>query len=70
MLAAGIVTISIDLGVTITDVALLSGYQLLVVGASGYVSIAGIIIILGLSFVRLQESLERDLSSCSPRLWD
>lgn len=37
MLSAGIVTISIDLGVSITDIALLSGYQLLVVGASGYI---------------------------------
>jgi hypothetical protein len=37
MLSAGIVTIALDLGVTITDVAVLAGYQLLVVGISGYV---------------------------------
>jgi hypothetical protein len=35
MLSAGIVTIALDLGVTITDVAVLAGYQLLVVGISG-----------------------------------
>lgn len=36
MLSAGIVTIALDLGVTITDVAVLAGYQLLVVGISGF----------------------------------
>jgi hypothetical protein len=37
MLSAGIVTIALDLGVTITDVAVLAGYQLLVVGISGFI---------------------------------
>jgi hypothetical protein len=64
MLSAGIVTISIDLGVSITDIALLSGYQLLVVGASGYVA-ENLVDEVSLSLVSLA-SLERDLSICFP----
>ena len=37
LLSAGIVSIAVDLNVTPTDIALLSGYYLLVVGATGYV---------------------------------
>jgi hypothetical protein len=37
LLSAGTVTIAIDFGTTITAVAQLSGYYLLVVGATGYV---------------------------------
>jgi hypothetical protein len=69
MLAAGIVTISIDLGVSITDVALLSGYQLLVVGASGFGFLGGVTEI-DLSFLLRQESSGKDLCFCFRPSWD
>jgi hypothetical protein len=37
MLAPGIVTIAIELNVPIRKVTLLTGYQLLVVGCTGYI---------------------------------
>jgi hypothetical protein len=67
MLAAGIVTISIDLGVSVTDVALLSGYQLLVVGASGYFTF--FYAHEDRSSVPSRESSESDLSFCFLPLW-
>lgn len=68
MLAAGIVTISIELGVTITDVALLSGYQLLVVGASGFGLLQDIADIVRSSLLR-QGNSGKDRCFCSRHLW-
>ena len=68
MLAAGIVTISIDLGVSITDVALLSGYQLLVVGASGFGPLRGTAEIVHSSLPQ-QGNSGRGPYFCSLRSW-
>ncbi len=68
MLAAGIVTISIDLGVSITDVALLSGYQLLVVGASGFDLLKDITEIVHSSLLR-QGNSGKGRCFCFRHLW-